>query len=179
MALGLGFALEVEGFEIAGAAAEVSASCRAREAAVGAVRREEISRGLVTFGLDVVVEDAGGLPTAAVALSAAAARATEAAVGAVRDERPAFLVGCEVVVGDLMLETRLLPVELLRSPLVFPVREVVVLGDFLVVVVDFLRKSSVVGERAAPPLTASSLVGSAGFMTAGSSSAPVVGLSGF
>lgn len=81
------------------------------------------------------------------------------------------------------MEEGLLAVEGFRSaglPLGLAVREDVVEGtDFLVLAEPFFRKSSVVGDRAAPPLTASSLVGSAGFITAGSSSAPVIGLSGF
>ena len=40
-------------------------------------------------------------------------------------------------------------------------------------------RSSATGGNAAPPLTASSLVGSAGFIAPGSSSVAVVGLSGF
>lgn len=43
----------------------------------------------------------------------------------------------------------------------------------------FGRKSSATGGKASPPLTACSFAGSAGFITAGSSSAAVVGLSGF
>jgi hypothetical protein len=94
LTLGLGFAFEVEGFCIAGAELADSGSCLAREAAVGAVRREDISSGLVTFGLAVFVEEeeAEGLPNAEV-FSAAAARATEAAVGAVREDRLDFFVG--------------------------------------------------------------------------------------
>ena len=63
-------------------------STLAREAAVGAVSRDEISTGLVVsrgFGLG-----AAGLEVAA--LSAAAARATDAAVGAASDARLGFLV---------------------------------------------------------------------------------------
>lgn len=74
----------------AGAAEVEEDSNRARDAAVGAVKREEMSAGLVTsraFGFD------DGEDALAAALSAVAARATEAAVGAARELRLGFLVG--------------------------------------------------------------------------------------
>lgn len=70
----------------------VGASYFARDAAVGAVSREEMSNGFVVsrdlgFGADDGFAAVDGF------LSAAAARATEAAVGAVNELRDGFLVG--------------------------------------------------------------------------------------
>lgn len=140
-------------------------STRAREAAVGAVSREEISTGLV--GSRGFCFGPTGLEAAA--LSAAAARATDAAVGADSDARLGFLliwcgeaaslVGAVVDCGDLRLtdgRDGLLAVEMAEG-----------FGRAGLLAVLF------------SPLTASALVGSAGFITAGSSSAPVTGLSGF
>lgn len=182
----------VVGFGMAGAAA--AGSCLAREAAVGAVNREETSRGLVTsrgFGL-------GAACLLAAALSAAAARATEAAVGAVREARLVFLPACVVGLGEVTVDAGEgtfgdkgvrgwlagdlsafddLGMSLVVMPDSLPLPLAV--GACLeVFVTSGLRKSSASGASAAPPLTASSLAGSAGLMLAGSSSTPVTGLSG-
>lgn len=179
---------ELDGFErvvvAAGFDAVVAAagpSTRARDAAVGAVRREETSTGLVgSRGFAFTAADAGFA-----VLSVGAVLALDAAVGAASEVRLAFLVtglgdvtvlvdavvGC----GDLAL------IDGLGGLLAVAVGFDAGLALFgLVAVFDVvLRRSSAEGDNALPPLTAPALVGSAGFISAGSSSAPVTGLSGF
>ena len=75
-----------------------AASCLAREAAVGAVRREGRSTGFVPC-LALGLEGGDCLDEVDTDRSGAAARATEAAVGAVRELRLAFLLGCFFSVG--------------------------------------------------------------------------------
>ena len=87
----LPFIVGFDGFEVG------SASCFAREAAVGAVSLDEISagrvvsRGLVLGGDDLVLVE--------LCLSEFAALATEAAVGAVSELRLAFLAGSRELVA--------------------------------------------------------------------------------
>lgn len=161
----------------AGLAVFVADSNRAREAAVGAVKREEMSIGLVVslgFGFGAVEVDA--------CFSAAAVRATEAAVGAVREvltglvgalaevvEERGFLGG---LIGDLtVLEDAFGALVEMEAGFAASALDAVGFVSFL--------KSSATGGNASPPLTACSLTGSAGFISAGSSCSPVTGLSGF
>lgn len=182
---------ELDGFErvvvAAGLDAVVAAaagpSTRARDAAVGAVRREETSTGLVgSRGFAFTAADAGFA-----ALSAGAVLALDAAVGAASEVRLAFLVtglgdvtvlvdavvGC----GDLALIDGL--GGLLAVDVAVGFDAGLALFGLVAVFEVVLRRSSAEGDNAFPPLTAPALVGSAGFISAGSSSAPVTGLSGF
>lgn len=80
-----GFTRVVVGAGLDGAVVVWACSSLARDAAVGAVKREDTSAGFVTSrGFALAVGD--------VCLSAAAARATDAAVGAVRELLLAFLL---------------------------------------------------------------------------------------
>lgn len=188
------FKLLVAGFDC------VSGSCFAREEAVGAVRCDGRLTGFVVslgLGFELAV---------LVALSPGAERAIDAAVGAVREARLGFLrgalagcafgdsvfvsfdtdiadVGVLAAAGDLTVVLAGFEGALVEmaAGLLVPFVKVFSAAPFAASVfsaVDFLR-SSATGGNACPPLTASALAKSAGFMFLGSSSAPVTGLSGF
>lgn len=177
----------------------VSGSCFARDDAVGAVRCDGRLIGFVaSLGLAFEV----AVPAD---LSPGPVRAIDAAVGAVSELRLGFLRGAlagwvlggsafadfdaEVAeAGDLTLAGDLTVgvafegglVEMAAGLLV-PLTAGFFPASFAALVfwlVDFL-KSSATGGSACPPLTASALAGLEGFISFGSSSAPVVGLSGF
>ena len=99
------FRLELESLPFMVGLIEVeagSASCFAREAAVGAVSLDEISAGLVASRGLVLGGEA--LVLVELCLSVFAALATEAAVGAVSELRLAFLAGSrELVAFDVAL----------------------------------------------------------------------------
>lgn len=186
--------LLVAGFDVA------SGSCFARDEAVGAVRCEGRLIGLVvSLGLGLEVAALGPL-------SLGPDRAIEAAVGAVSELRLGFLsgalagcafgdsvsagfeadvadVGVLALAGDLTELAAGFEGALVEMAAGLPVPLTV--GFLLALfaasafwLVDFLR-SSATGGSACPPLTASALAGSAGFISNGSSSSPVTGLSGF
>ena len=177
----------------------------ALEAAVGAVRCDGRLTGFVTsLGLGFEIGDVLVL----VGFSGAPpVRAIEAAVGAVRELLLAFFAGAfsDVDAGDSVFVddeeafaddgvfgwlagdlTALALDDVFDGAFVEMAAGLpLVIGFFASAVlpdpegcVDEVR-SSVTGGRASPPLTASSCDGSAGFISPGSSSAPVTGLSGF
>ena len=176
----------VKGFD-----GSVDGSCFAREAAVGAVRCDGRLTGLVTslgFGFD---DGDVVLTLAPEALSEPADLAAHAAVGAVRELRLVLfervtLGDCgdfERVTGDFVEVVdgfALSLVEIEDNLLAAGGFAVGVAFEVLVAraLFCFLRSSST-GGSPLPPLTASSSAGSAGFIVAGSSSAPVRCLSGF
>lgn len=140
------------------------------------------SRGLgFAGGDDFAVDDFSG---------AAPARAIDAAVGAVSELRLDFLEGAffadrlvesdvlELTVGDLTELDAALADGFVDTAAGLPfVMDFLPAFDAVGFIYDL--KSSATGGRAPPPLTASSLTGSADFILPGSASAPVIGLSGF
>lgn len=199
-----GFGLEVVDCLLLGAEFVVEAgSCRAREAAVGAVSRDGRSIGFVAsrFGI-------GGCAGFEFGLSWPAARATEAAVGAVKELRLAFFANCVGFVdveadfgegvafaGDLteldagfagaLVETGVgllvagFFVSSTTASISFAAGTSSAVSFFCAFGSSSFLKSSATGGKALPPLTAASLLMSAGFISPGSSSAAVIGVSGF